>query len=159
MLTGLHLRICASYSTASASWYHSGTHRAETQDATEVKLDHYHGTRRSSQSGLDETQSESLSVRCLRAWGVEGAGPRQSHRAAAIAASPPAAPVSHFERFEDDSDEAGGGRRRRTRRSFAGIQRVTNAKASDAQRGHRSAVCSSSQSRHSRASCRCISLV
>jgi hypothetical protein len=76
-----------------------------------------------------------------------------------MAASPPAAPVSHFELLDEDWDGAGVGRLARMRRSFAGIQRVTNAKASDAQRGHVSAVWSSSQSRHSRASCKCMALV
>ena len=63
-------------------------------------------------------------------------GVRHSHRTAAMAARPPAAPVSHFELDEDDCDDADEGRLVRTRRSFAGIQRVTNANASDAQCGH-----------------------
>src|SRR5215467_1232973 len=90
-------------------------------------------------------QSESCSRRAgARRGGA--AGVRHSQRTAAIAARPPAAPVSHFELFDEDWDAAGGGRLDRIRRSFAGIQRVTNAKASEAQRGHVSLVWSSSQS-------------
>lgn len=78
-------------------------------------------------------------------------------RWAAANAATPTAPVNQRARCLGRGAIAF--RRIARRRSFAGIQRVKNAKASDAQCGHRSSVWSSSQSRHSRASCRCIRIV
>jgi hypothetical protein len=82
---------------------------------------------------------------------------RHSQRAAVRSAIPAVAPVTHRARCV----EAGGGdgRRRRALLSLTGIQRVTNAKASEAHTGHAPSVCSSSQSRHSLASRSCMTTV
>lgn len=90
--------------------------------------------------------------------GSEGCpGWRRIQRWAAANAATPTAPVNQRARWLGRGAIAF--RRIARRRSLAGIQRVKNAKASDAQCGHRSSVWSSSQSRHSRASCRCIRIV